>query len=93
MQYTSIIRRRISEDGGHTWGPVEVFSGEPGSFCRQPMLVMSNGEWLFPMYYSLPAEGHADDYCAVRISADGFKTWQEHPSRPVGAECRCRSRS
>jgi predicted neuraminidase len=78
MQYTSIIRRRISEDGGHTWGPVEVFSGEPGSFCRQPMLVMSNGEWLFPMYYSLPAEGHADDYCAVRISADGFKTWQEH---------------
>ena len=79
MQYTSIIRRRISEDSGETWGPVEVFSGEPGSFCRQPMLVMSNGEWLFPMYYSLPAEGHADDYCVVRISGDGFKSWEEHP--------------
>ena len=77
MQHTAIIRRRISADGGRTWGPVETFSADPGSFCRQPMLVMGNGEWLFPMYFSRPAAGYGDDHSVVRISADGFCTWQE----------------
>jgi len=77
MQHTAIIRRRISEDGGRTWGPVATFSADPGSFCRQPLLVMSNGEWLFPMYFSLPTAGYGDDHCVVRISADGFATWQQ----------------
>jgi predicted neuraminidase len=86
MQYTSIIRRRISEDGGRTWGPIETFSADPGSFCRQPMLVMSNGEWLFPIYFSLPTEGYGDDHCVVRISADSFATWQQFPV----PECRGR---
>jgi hypothetical protein len=33
-QETSIIRYRFSEDQGETWGPVQVFSSKPGSFCR-----------------------------------------------------------
>ena len=78
MQWTAVVRRRISADNGHTWGPVEVFSSQPGSFCRQPMLVMTNGEWLFPMYYSLPGYAHGDDYTIVWISADQGRTWQEH---------------
>lgn len=77
MQWTAVIRRRISEDDGHTWGPVETLFEKPGSFCRQPVVIMSNGEWLLPMYYSLPAPGHADDYTVMQITADQGGTWLE----------------
>ena len=79
MQWTAVIRCRISEDGGHTWGPVQIFSEQPGSFCRQPMVVLSNEDWLFPMYYSFKAAGHGDDYSVMRISEDQGQTWQEYP--------------
>jgi predicted neuraminidase len=79
MQWTAEIRCRVSKDGGHTWGPVEVFSEKPGSFCRQPMVVMSNGNWLFPMYYSTEAAGHGDDYTVMRISEDQGQIWEEYP--------------
>ena len=79
MQWTAVIHCRISEDDGHTWGQVRTFSEEPGSFCRQPMVVLSNGDWLFPMYYSLKAAGHGDDHTVMRISEDQGETWQEYP--------------
>jgi predicted neuraminidase len=79
MQWTAVIHCRISEDDGHTWGQVQTFSEEPGSFCRQPMVVLSNGDWLFPMYYSLKAAGHGDDHTVMRISEDQGETWQEYP--------------
>ncbi len=78
MQWTAEIRRRISHDDGATWSPVEVFFGEPGSFCRQPLVILSNGDWLFPMYYSLNAEGHGNDYCVVQISTDKGVSWAEY---------------
>jgi predicted neuraminidase len=79
MQWTAEIRCRVSKDGGHTWGPVEVFSEKPGSFCRQPMVVMSNGDWLFPMYYSTETAGHGDDHTVMRISEDQGRSWKEYP--------------
>ena len=79
MQWTAVIRRRVSEDNGHTWGSVETFSSKPSSFCRQPMAVMSNGDWLFPMYYSLEAAGHSDDYTVMWVSEDQGETWDEYP--------------
>jgi len=79
-QWTSIVRRRISEDNGHTWGPIEVAFGKPGSFIRQRIVVMSNGDWIFPFYYSLEAGGwHGDDYTVMQISSDQGKTWTEYP--------------
>lgn len=78
-QWTAVIRRRISSDLGRTWGPVEVFSETPGSFCRNPLVVLDNGDWLFPMYYSVNAPGHGEDYSVVRISTDRGATWQEYP--------------
>lgn len=35
MQGTAEIRRKISRDGGRTWGPTEAVFTRPGSFCRQ----------------------------------------------------------
>ena len=73
MQWTAVVRCRVSGDNGHTWGPVQTFSATPSSFCRQPMVVLSNGDWLFPMYYSVHSPRHADDYY-VRVSED----WVRH---------------
>jgi predicted neuraminidase len=81
MQWTAVVRRRLSADGGHTWGPVETFMDAPGSFCRQPMVVLSNGDWLFPTYYSVEDRTAADtgDYSTVQISEDAGRTWTEFP--------------
>jgi predicted neuraminidase len=80
MQWTAVIKRRISRDAGHTWGPVEVLMDKPSSFCRQALVVMSNGEWLLPMYYSVRDEAaHGADHTVMQISSDRGMTWQEHP--------------
>lgn len=85
MQWTAAVRCRTSEDNGHTWGPVQTSSAKRGSFCRQPMTVLSNGAWLFPMYYcphdpeGAQGAAHANDHSVVRISQDRGVTWSEHP--------------
>ena len=80
LQWTSIVRRRISADNGRTWGPIETAFSRPSSFIRHPIIVMSNGEWLFPFYYSLETEAgdHADDYSVMLISNDEGQTWHEY---------------
>ena len=83
MQETAQIRRRLSQDQGRTWQPTTVFSQKPGSFCRHPILELSNGDWLFPMWYSVE-DPHSDkqygkDYSVVRLSHDRGKTWEEVP--------------
>lgn len=73
-QKTSRIVRRISEDRGATWGPPEVLFDRMGLFLRQPMLVLSSGDWLLPAYYC-KLDGH---YSVVLISSDEGRTWTEH---------------
>jgi predicted neuraminidase len=83
MQGTALIYRLISRDQGKTWESKEVFSGKRGSFCRHPIRILSNGDWIFPMYYSFdhenPALSHGEDYSVVRISSDRGNTWTEYP--------------
>lgn len=89
MQETSEIRRRVSDDGGHSWSKTETLFGKPGSFCRQPMVVLSNGDWLFPMYYSQksdPNELLGKDYSVVMISENQGESWSEY--RIPGSEGR-----
>jgi predicted neuraminidase len=82
-QDTAIIRYRISEDKGYTWGPIETLFDTPGTFIRQPIVVLDNGEWLIPIWYCPVAPGKKwvgdDDTSAVKISADSGKTWTEYP--------------
>ena len=47
MQFTSVVRCQKSTDGGLTWGPYETMFPEEGTFCRQPIQVLSNGRWIF----------------------------------------------
>lgn len=83
MQETAEVRLRTSDDRGHTWSGMTSLFTKPGAFCRHPIQVMSNGEWIFPMWYSLVEEDaskpqYGRDYSVVQISSDQGKTWTEY---------------
>jgi predicted neuraminidase len=83
MQETALIYHLESHDNGYTWESKSVFSDKAGSFCRHPIQVLSNGDWIFPMYYSLPSEipgrQYGNDYSVILISSDNGITWTEYP--------------
>lgn len=78
MQYTSQVRCQKSFDGGKTWGDYETIFPEEGTFCRQPIQVLSNGRWIFGNWICTDAvDGLAGDPTAFRISDDQGKTWRK----------------
>jgi predicted neuraminidase len=81
-QDTAIVRRRISHDNGESWGPVATLFDKAGTFVRQPVVVLDNGEWLIPVFYCRIAPGEKwvgnNDISAVRISGDQGATWSEY---------------
>lgn len=81
-QDTAIVRRRISDDQGRHWGEIETLFDRPGTFVRQPIVVLQNGDWLLPVFYCIANPGEKwlgdHDYSAVKRSCDGGKTWSEH---------------
>jgi predicted neuraminidase len=77
MQFTSVIRCQKSEDGGKTWSEYETMFPEEGSFCRQPIQVLSNGRWIFGNWICTDSKlGLTGDPTAFRISDDEGKTWK-----------------
>ncbi|MHC2621314.1 putative neuraminidase [Bradyrhizobium huanghuaihaiense] len=83
-QDTALIRRRISRDNGKTWGPIETLFPEQrgrGTFIRQPIVVLDNGDWLLPVFYCHSTPGRKwngdEDTSAVKISSDAGKTWRD----------------
>ena len=84
-QDTAVVRRRISTDNGRSWGPVELLFdtvGTSGVFVRHPPAVLDNGDILLPIFYCHGRPGEKwvgnHDTSAVRISADGGRSWQEY---------------
>ena len=77
MQFTSVVRCQKSTDGGLTWGPYETMFPEEGTFCRQPIQVLSNGRWIFSNWICTDSpDGLSGDPTAFRISDDQGKTWR-----------------
>lgn len=77
MQFTSVIRCQKSYDGGETWGEASVIFPEEGSFCRQPIQILSNGRWIFGNWVCTDSEnGLEGDPTVFRISDDQGKTWK-----------------
>ena len=77
MQFTSQVRRQRSTDGGKTWEPYETLFPEEGTFCRQPIQILSNGRWIFGNWICTDsASGLAGDPTAFRVSDDAGKTWR-----------------
>jgi predicted neuraminidase len=81
-QDTAVVKCRVSADSGRTWGPGTVLFDTPGTFVRQPPVVLDNGDWLAPVFRCLAAPGEKwvgnHDVSAVRISGDDGATWTEH---------------
>jgi predicted neuraminidase len=82
-QDTAIVRRRVSHDGGLTWDPIEVLFDQAGTFIRNPVVVLSSGEWLLPIFHCHEVPGEKwhgqNDVSAVMISTDNGASWTEHP--------------
>lgn len=77
LQGTAEIRRKISRDGGYTWGPTEALFTREGSFCRQKIQVLSNGRWIFSNFIcSMDETRHGSDITVLQISDDEGKTWR-----------------
>ncbi|WP_380181969.1 exo-alpha-sialidase [Kalamiella sp. sgz302252] len=80
-QDTAIVRFRQSHDFGKSWGPIATLLDKPGTFIRQPIVVLPNGNWLLPVFYCTthPGEKWVGNYdtSAVKISADQGKTWRD----------------
>ena len=78
-QDTSIVRCRVSDDGGGSWGPIDSLIGTPGTFIRQPVIVADDGMWLLPVFLCRTEPGIAwvgdDDISAVEISRDQGRSW------------------
>src|SRR4029453_14940143 len=83
-QDTAIVRRRVSQDDGRTWGPTETLKDAPtGTFVRHPIHVHTDGGWLLPIFNcrTVPGErwdGSLDDSGVLR-STDNGKSWQHSP--------------
>ncbi len=82
-QDTAIVRRRISRDGGRSWGPIGTLLDTPGLFIRAPIAVARDGAWLLPVWRCTKPEGGAWtgdlDTSSVMVSEDAGATWVEHP--------------
>jgi predicted neuraminidase len=82
-QDTAIVRFRQSQDYGKSWGEIGTLLDKPGTFIRQPITVLNNGDWLLPVFYCHVKPGEKwlgnHDVSAVKISADKGKTWVDYP--------------
>ena len=80
-QDTAIVRYRQSHDLGQTWGEIATLLDKPGTFIRQPITVLDNGNWLLPIFYCRTQPGEKwvgnDDISAVKISADCGQSWRD----------------
>ena len=80
-QDTAIVRYRQSHDLGHSWSAIDTLLDQPGTFIRQPLVVLPNGNWLLPVFYCRTQPGVKwvgnDDICAVKISTDKGQSWRD----------------
>ncbi|KAH8682894.1 glycosyl hydrolase BNR repeat-containing protein [Tricladium varicosporioides] len=80
-QESAIVKKRVSLDGGKTWGQVETLFSDEGTFIRQPMVVLHDGAWVIPIFKCRAEKGERwignDDISCVRVSRDQGITWEE----------------
>ncbi|MDR3471896.1 MAG: exo-alpha-sialidase [Devosia sp.] len=81
-QDQAVVKCRISEDDGRSFGPVGMLCDVPGTFVRQPLFVNAQGDWLLPVFECRTPPGQLwrgdDDTSAVLISRDTGKSWASH---------------
>jgi predicted neuraminidase len=82
-QETSVVRRRISVDGGRSFEAPHTLIDMPGTFIRQRFVTLPSGEMLLPVFKCRKLAGESwtgnRDSSAVLRSADDGRTWTEIP--------------
>jgi predicted neuraminidase len=82
-QDTAVIRKRVSRDGGASWGPIGTLIDRPGLFIRQPIVVAADGAWLLPAWLCPTPPAGAwrgdEDTSLVLVSDDAGRSWTPHP--------------
>jgi predicted neuraminidase len=69
--YHCTIHYRQSTDWGQSWGAEQVFRSEPGWTTRSNLLILDDGEILFPLSDNVAG-------CSVFMSSgDGGRSWRE----------------
>lgn len=80
-QDSAIVKKRVSRDGGSTWGSPTIIFNEPGTFIRQPVVVLENGTWVIPTFKCRTEPDTRwvgnDDISCIRISNNQGQTWVE----------------
>lgn len=82
-QDTALLMRRVSTDGGETWGDPAPLVEDRGVFIRHDLVVLEDGTLLLPIFrcHQLPGRqwfGDADTSSVLR-SEDGGLSWSEIP--------------
>lgn len=79
-QNSSIVKYAVSRDEGQTWSDSEILFNTPGSFIRNPPVILGDKTIILPAYYSIKSENglFGDDYSVVKISNDHGQSWIEH---------------
>lgn len=77
MQFTSVVRLQRSFDGGKIWEAYQTVFPKEGTFCRQPIQVLSDKRWIFSNWICTDSvDGLAGDPTVLQISDDQGKTWR-----------------
>jgi predicted neuraminidase len=78
MQWTAVIKAKVSADDGRTWKDVSSPFVRPGSFCRNRIVRLYNDNLIFPLYYSTKGDHYGSDYSVMGISEDNGLSWKEY---------------
>ena len=85
LQFTAVVRRIRSNDGGLTWSEPEDYFEHPGTFARQPIQRLSNGRLVHGQWLCFDDDSkNGSDQPVVAISDDEGVTWNwaEFPDGP-----------
>lgn len=78
LQFTSVVRRIRSADGGATWSDPETLFDRPGTFCRQPVQRLQSGRLVHAQWLCFDDDTrNGSDEPLIQISDDGGATWTE----------------
>jgi predicted neuraminidase len=80
-QDSAIVKQLIADENGVNWSDPTVLFSDPGTFIRQPIVVLPNRAWVVPIFKCRAEPGTrwlgSDDISCIRISKDEGKTWSE----------------